>query len=82
MLTKIQKWGNSQGIRIPKNILEKSFIKPGEEVSLTVEYGNIIITPTNKVHGKYAIGDLIAEMPADYKVSEEDWGEPEGKEEW
>jgi len=31
MLSKIQKWGNSQGIRIPKNLLENWGIPVGRE---------------------------------------------------
>ena len=35
MLSKIQKWGNSQGIRISKNLLENSYIKIGDEVDIS-----------------------------------------------
>jgi len=41
MLSKVQKWGNSQGIRIPKKILENSHIKIGEEVDITIQEGRI-----------------------------------------
>ncbi|MCB1603225.1 MAG: AbrB/MazE/SpoVT family DNA-binding domain-containing protein [Gammaproteobacteria bacterium] len=82
MLTKIQKWGNSQGIRIPKIILESSLIELGEEVDISIENGRIVLTPTKRIHGRFAIADLVAEMPKEYNISEEDWGESEGKEEW
>lgn len=82
MLTKIQKWGNSQGIRIPLKILENSHIEIGEEVEITVEEGKIVLIPTHKIHGKYAIKNLVAEMPADYQTTEDDWGDAQGKEEW
>lgn len=82
MLSKIQKWGNSQGIRIPKNLLENSNIKVGEEVDITVKEGNIIVKPTNKIHGKYRIKDLANKMPKNYKPKEEDWGAPMGQEIW
>jgi len=45
MLSRVQKWGNSQGIRIPKNLLEHSRIKIGEDVDITVQEGKIIIEP-------------------------------------
>ena len=35
MLTKIQKWGNSQGLRIPKTILEEVDI--GSEIALSAQ---------------------------------------------
>jgi antitoxin MazE len=82
MLSKIQKWGNSQGVRIPLKILENSHINIGEEIEMVVEEGKIVITPTHKIHGKYAIKDLVAEMPAEYEAEEVNWGEAKGKEEW
>ena len=43
MLSKIQKWGNSQGVRIPKILLEDSDIETGEEVDISVRDGKIVI---------------------------------------
>ena len=43
MLTKIQKWGNSQGLRFPKAVLEDAQIKVGDEVSVSVRDGKIIV---------------------------------------
>jgi antitoxin MazE len=82
MLSKVQKWGNSQGIRIPKNLLQNSNIKIGEEVDISVEEGKIIVEPTHRSRGKYSISDLISKMPKNYKPEEENWGPPIGKEEW
>jgi len=39
MLTKIQKWGNSQGIRFPKTLLDELQIHVGDEVNISVEAG-------------------------------------------
>lgn len=82
MLSKIQKWGNSQGIRIPLKVLKNSDIDIGEEIEIVVEDGKIILTPTHKIHGRFAIKDLVAEMPADYQVEEMDWEQTKGKKEW
>lgn len=46
MLTQIVKIGNSQGIRIPKIILEES--KIGSEVELIAEHEQIIIRSVKK----------------------------------
>lgn len=43
MKTRIVRIGNSQGVRIPKPLLEQSGL--GEEVELEVEDGRIIIRP-------------------------------------
>ena len=82
MLTKVQKWGNSQGLRIPKAILEDSHITVGDEVDISVHEGNIIIKPVVQIRGRHDIKDLVARMPRDYKPEEIDWGPPVGKEEW
>jgi len=82
MLSKVQKWGNSQGIRIPKNLLQNSNIKIGEEVDISVEEGKIIVEPTHRNRGKYNIRDLISKMPKNYRPKEENWGRPIGQEEW
>jgi antitoxin MazE len=82
MVTKIQKWGNSQGLRFPKSLLEEANIAIGDEVILSVRDGKIIVEPVHIVHGRYNIEKLIAEMPADYQVEELDWGSPSGQEEW
>jgi len=39
----IQKWGNSNGVRIPKNILAVSKIKENDEVTMTASENEIII---------------------------------------
>ncbi len=82
MLSKIQKWGNSQGIRIPKKLLKNTHFQIGEEVDIRVHAGSIIVAPTNKIHGRYDINDLADKMPNKYKPEEEDWGAPVGKEVW
>jgi len=80
MLSKIQKWGNSQGIRIPKGILEDSKIEIGEDVDISIKDGTIVIKPVKKIRGRYDLKELIAKMPKNHKPHEEDWGDPEGQE--
>lgn len=82
MLSRVQKWGNSQGVRIPKNLLEHSRIKIGEEVELTVQEGKIVVEPVNKIRGKHDIRELAGRMPQQCRLDEEDWGLPIGCEEW
>lgn len=45
MHTQIQKWGNSLGVRIPKNIADKLYIKSGATVNLEISENNIVIIP-------------------------------------
>jgi len=82
MVTKIQKWGNSQGLRISKEQLKKVFIRVGDEVEVDVKNGMIIIKPANHIRGKFSLKELTDRMPKKYQPYEEDWGIPVGKEIW
>jgi antitoxin MazE len=82
MLTKVQKWGNSQGLRIPKALLEETHIAVGDEVDVSVEEGQIVVKPSARDRGRYNIRELVAKIPKDYKSHEENWGAPVGREEW
>ena len=82
MLSKIQKWGNSQGLRFTKALLQEAQISVGDEVSVSVQNGQIIVEPATKVRGKYDLKELVSKIPPEYQVEELDWGKPVGKEEW
>ena len=82
MLTKIQKWGNSQGLRLTKNVLEDARLEVGDEVDVAVRDDIIVIAPIRKIRGRYRLEDLVAQIPEDYHAGEVDWGEPVGKETW
>ena len=85
MLTKVQRWGNSQGLRFTKAILEEARINVGDRVSVTVREGRIIVEPVTTVRtvrGRDDLKTLVAAMPEGYRVEEEDWGPPAGKETW
>ena len=81
-MPRIQKWGNSQGVRFPKEVLERAAIAVGDEVEVGVRRGEIVVRPARRVRGKYRLKDLVARMPADYAPAEEDWGKSVGKETW
>lgn len=80
MITKLQKWGNSQGIRIPKQILSKTFLSEGDSVDISSNGDVIIICKMNKVKKLYSLDKLLSEVVT--KQREEDWGKPVGKEDW
>lgn len=46
--TAIRKWGNSQGIRLPKEVMEKMDLKENDEIGINVDNGKIIIEKINK----------------------------------
>jgi antitoxin MazE len=82
MVTKIQKWGNSQGLRLAKQILEDARISVGDDVDVTARDGLIVIAPARRVRGKRSLQELVSRIPKKYKTEETDWGQPVGKEAW
>ncbi len=82
MVTKIQKWGNSQGIRLAKRVLEDARICVGDDVDVTTRDGVIILAPVKRVRGKQSLQDLVSRIPKNYEIAELDWGDPVGREAW
>ena len=82
MLTKVQKWGNSQGLRVAKALLDEAGIQVGDEVNVSVEGGRIIVEPVSRIRGRYDLKALVSKMPEEYRPEELDWGPPAGKELW
>lgn len=82
MLSKVQKWGNSQGLRFTKALLQEAQINVGDEVNVSVQKGRIIVESATKVRGRYDLKELVAKIPQEYQAEELEWGEPIGKEVW
>ena len=94
MLTTIQKWGNSQGVRLPRSILEELFLKENDPVEIETKNDSIVIKKASrKRRAKKSIEERLEkfyqkpleEILADenlYTPKEYDWGKPVGKEVW
>ena len=80
MTAQIAKWGNSQGVRLPKKVLELADMHMNEEVDVFVENGRIILEKMNR-------HQTLEERAAAYggklgPYEEYDWGEAVGREVW
>jgi antitoxin MazE len=82
MVTKVQKWGNSQGLRLAKQVLEEARISVGDLVDVSTQDGVIVITPARRLRGKQSLQELVSRIPKNYKTREVEWGEPVGREDW
>lgn len=80
MEARLQKWGNSDGIRIPKNILKALNLKTNDKVELIQEKDKIIISKPQKKHLTFE--QRVAKYDGQNLVDSYDWGEPKGKEIW
>ena len=83
MLTTIQKWGNSQGVRLPKTILDELFLKENDQVEIIGKNDSIIIKKASrKRRAKKSLDELFANYKGKYTCEEWDTGKPVGKEVW
>lgn len=82
MLATIQRWGNSQGVRLPRKLLEEVNLSAGEEVEIKVEEARITIARAVKQPDRRNIAELFSGYDGEYAQVEFDWGKPVGKEIW
>jgi len=89
----LTKWGNSQGIIIPKGLCDQLDLQVGDKVVLEFEGDSINLRPQRKAFHRsrtvnidelFAGWDGAYEPPSDWPTigNEIDWGESVGKEVW
>ena len=80
MQTQLKPWGNSQGIRIPKEILQDAGISLNEVLNITVSNGVIKL---QKAFRHRTLEERAEEFGGDLGLDGEyDWSEPMGREVW
>jgi len=82
VVAEIKKWGNSQGLRLSRDLLTQLQLRVGDKVDVSVRDGTVVITPARRVRGGHDLRALVRRMPKDYKPREAAWGSPVGREEW
>jgi antitoxin MazE len=81
MRSTIQKWGNSQAIRLPKAILEAAQLGEDEPVQIFAEQYKIIIKRAASMKHK-TLKERLEGFAGEYAAEEWDTGAPLGKEIW
>jgi len=79
MNTRVSKWGNSLGVRIPKAILADANLSDGDTVDIRLEDGRIVIT---RAPADYRLDQLVAGITDENRHDETDWGRSMGAETW
>jgi antitoxin MazE len=79
MKTRIQKWGNSLGVRIPKSLASEAGINADTLVEITLIDHQLVIQPTKS---EMTLDDLLAQITDDNLHAEIDSGPPMGNEAW
>ena len=80
MQAQVKEWGNSQGIRLSKEILKSAGIALNDFLDVSVSNGVITLVKPNR-------HKTLEERAAEYDGrlmldGEYDWGEPVGREVW
>ena len=79
MLTKVQKWGNSLAIRIPRAFAEQLMVQQDSEVDLSLDGDRLVIKPRRP---KQSLSALLAQVTDENIHAEVSTGEPTGREVW
>ena len=78
MTTKVQKWGNSLAVRIPKQFA--AGLRSGTSITMGRKGDTLLIQVEKKQ--KYSLKDLVSKIDPKKLHQEFDWGKPKGKETW
>ena len=62
MVTKVQRWGNSQGLRLSKALLAEAGVEIGDEVEVVVRDGELVLSPVRRVRGRHDLAKLVAKL--------------------
>lgn len=80
MQTQVRTWGNSQGIRLSKELLKSAGMELNEILDVTVSNGAILLT---KSFRHKTLEERAAEFNGQLGLDGEyDWGAPTGREVW
>jgi antitoxin MazE len=78
MIAKTAQWGNSIGVRIPKDLAKKAGISVDSTVEIDEADDGIIIKPVGKK--EYSLKELVRGITPQNLHGEADFGRPVGRE--
>ena len=80
MKTRVQKWGNSLALRIPKSFANEVGLRRETPVEVSLSDGKLVITPETKP--KPTLKQLLAKVTKENLHHEVDTGVTVGNEAW
>lgn len=80
MKARVQRWGNSLAVRIPKAFAAELGLEGGAEVELTLDDGSLTLRPVEPPG--YRLDELLDRVTRSNRHGEEDFGAPAGGEAW
>jgi len=80
MITKVQKWGNSLAVRIPRSVVQDTHLSSGNSVDVAVQDGQIVIAPARRP--RFRLDELLKGITPQNRHLESDSGIAVGREAW
>jgi antitoxin MazE len=80
MHVRVQKWGNSLAVRIPKPLAKDAEVTEGTVLNLAVSEGKVVATPVEQK--KLSLSELLSKVNKKNLHGEVDFGQPTGREIW
>ena len=80
MITKIQKWGNSLAVRIPRSVAQDTHLSSGNAVDVAVLDGQIVIVPAKRP--RFRLDELLKGVTVKNRHGESDTRAAIGREAW
>jgi antitoxin MazE len=77
MKTTVARWGNSLGVRVPKEVAAEVGLTEGAAVTIAAEAGRIVISPAVP---RYTLEELLVGMTPEAMHEAFDWGPDVGRE--
>lgn len=68
----LRKWGNGQGFRVPKKVLEEAGFEVGQEFEFQLEKGKLVGVPKSKAK-HLTLDELLEGMTPERTVEDEAW---------
>jgi antitoxin MazE len=81
MKIRVQKWGNSLAVRIPKAFAIEVHLKADALVDLSLADGKLVLQPVEE-DPIPTLDELLARITPENLHAETDWGPPMGRETW
>ena len=79
MRTRVQKWGNSLAVRIPKPFAEGAGLRPSSEVEVSLQRGEVRLRP---VRPRWKLRQLLIGVTKKNLHAEVESGPAVGRESW
>ena len=70
MITRVQPWGNGQGLRLSQQLLKEAGISVGDALEVAVEEVRIVLSPASTARGTVSLDELVREIPSNYRAGE------------